>query len=149
LITLRTCSIYRENPIMSERPDERLPEPKMDAANLYREEIFTDRNAGIIRMLAPVKSDGTPDPTRKTVYMGEAQMYTSMGALPLSFELAGNSLTEAVAAYAPAAKLAIEQAVREIQEMRRQASSSLVIPQGPMGGLGPGGGAPGGKIQLR
>ena len=134
---------------MSERPDERLPEPKMDAASLYREEIFTDRKAGIIRVLVPVKSDGTPDAARKTVYMGEAQMYTSMGALPLSFGLAGESLSVAVAAYAAAAKLAVEQAVREIQEMRRQASSSLVIPQGPMGNLGPSGAAPGGKIQLR
>ncbi len=134
---------------MSERPDDRLPEPKMDVASMFREEIFTDRKAGIIRVLVPVKSDGSADSTRKTVYMGEAQMYTSMGALPLSFELSGNSLAEAVAAYAPAAKLAVEQAVREIEEMRRQASSSLVIPQGPMGNLGPGGVPGGGKIQLR
>jgi len=30
--------------------------------------------------------------------------------------------------------------VRELQELRRQASSSIVVPQGPLGG--------GGKIQL-
>jgi hypothetical protein len=134
---------------MSERPDDRLPEPKMDAASLFREEIFTDRKAGIIRVLVPVKTDGSPDASRKTVYMGEAQMYTTMGALPLSFELEGDNLADAVAAYAAAAKQAVEQAVREIQEMRRQASSSLVIPQGPVGNLGPGGVPGGGKIQLR
>ena len=37
--------------------------------------------------------------------------------------------------------------MRELQEMRRQASSSIVIPQGGAGGLG-GGGLGGGKIQL-
>jgi hypothetical protein len=76
-----------------------------------------------------------------------------MGALPLSFELEATSLQEAVKQYADAAKLAVEQAVKEIQEMRRQAASSIVIPQGgaggALGGGGPGGGmiAPGGRIQ--
>jgi hypothetical protein len=76
-----------------------------------------------------------------------------MGALPLSFELDARSLQEAVQQYADAAKLALEQAVKEIQELRRQAASSLVIPQGGAGGLGgagPGGGLigpGGGRIQ--
>ena len=38
----------------------------MDAAGLYREEIVTDRKIGTIRMLVPVKSDGSADDARKT-----------------------------------------------------------------------------------
>jgi hypothetical protein len=38
--------------------------------------------------------------------------------------------------------------VRELQEMRRQAASSIVVPQGGMGGLGPGALGGGGKIQM-
>jgi hypothetical protein len=41
--------------------------------------------------------------------------------------------------------------VKELQELRRQAASSIVIPQGglpPAGGLGGGGLGGGGKIQL-
>lgn len=130
---------------MAERPEGRLPEPKMDATSLYREEIYTDRQIGTIRVMSPVKTDGTPDAARPTIYVGEAQIYTTMGTLPLSFELEAKSLAEAVSQYAPAAKEAVERAVRELEEMRRQAQSSIVVPRG---GLPPGGAVGGGKIQM-
>jgi hypothetical protein len=133
---------------MAERPEGRLPEPKMDANALYREEVYTDRQIGTIRALIPVKTDGSPDRARSTLYVGEAQIYTTMGTLPLSFELDASTLTEAVAKYAPAAKEAVERAVHELEEMRRQAASSIVIPRGGAGGLPPGGVGGGGKIQL-
>ena len=76
--------------------------------------------------------------------MGEAQILTNMGPLPISFEIDAANLAEAVARYADAAKVGVESAMRELQEMRRQASSSLVIPQGGMPNLGDGGG----KIQM-
>ena len=133
---------------MAERQDQRLPEPKMDPAALYREEVITDRKVGTIRVLTPIRSDGSTDAGRKTLYLGEAQIYTTMGALPLSFELEADSLSDAVSKYAPAAKQAVEQAVRELEDMRRQAASSIVIPKGGVGGLPPGGLGGGGKIQL-
>jgi hypothetical protein len=133
---------------MAERPDDRGLEPDMDSASLYREEIFTDRKMGTIRVLVPVNSDGSPDAGRNTLYIGEAQIYTNMGALPLSFEIDARTLTEAVAGYARAAKEAVERAIREIDDLRRQAASSIVIPRGGAGGMGPGGIPGGGKIQL-
>jgi hypothetical protein len=133
---------------MAERQDQRLPEPKMDPAGLFREEVITDRKVGTIRVLSPIRSDGSVDAGRKTMYLGEAQIYTTMGALPLSFELDADSLSDAVAKYAAAAKQAVEQAVRELEDMRRQAASSIVIPKGGAGGLPPGGLGGGGKIQL-
>ena len=33
-------------------------EARMDAANLYREEIFSDRRVGTIRLLTPVTAEG-------------------------------------------------------------------------------------------
>ena len=133
---------------MAERQDQRLPEPKMDPAELFREEVITDRKVGTIRVLTPIRSDGSTDAGRKTLYLGEAQIYTTMGTLPLSFELDADSLSDAVTKYAPAAKQAVEQAVRELEDMRRQAASSIVIPKGGAGGLPPGGLGGGGKIQL-
>jgi hypothetical protein len=123
-------------------------EMTMDAASLYREEIYTDRKAGTLRVLQPVKSDGSPDTLRKTVYQGEAQLMTNMGPLPISFDIDAATLADAIAGYAEATKAGIERAMREIQEMRRQASSSIVLP--PAGAtLGPGGGlGGGGKIQI-
>jgi hypothetical protein len=133
---------------MAERQDQRLPEPKMDPAGLYREEVITDRKVGTIRVLTPIRSDGAMDPSRNTLYLGEAQIYTTMGALPLSFELDADSLSDAIAKYAPVAKQAVEQAVRELEDMRRQAASSIVIPKAGAGGLPPGALGGGGKIQL-
>ena len=133
---------------MAERQDQRLPEPKMDPAGLFREEVITDHKVGTIRVLTPIRSDGSMDAGRKTLYLGEAQIYTTMGTLPLSFELDADSLSDAVTKYAPAAKQAVEQAVRELEDMRRQAASSIVIPKGGAGGLPPGGLGGGGKIQL-
>ena len=126
----------------------------MDVNNLYREEIVTDRQAGTLRMMVPITSLGTPDTARATLYVGEAQLMTQMGPLPISFEVEGKTLSEAIANYGAAAKTAIERTVAELQEMRRQAASGLIVPGGgggmgglPGGGFAPGGRA-GGKIQM-
>jgi len=116
---------------------------KMDAAGVYREDVYTDRKVGTIRVLKPVKSDGTDDISRATLYVGEAQILTPVGALPVTFEIQAVTLDEAIKNYATAAKEGVEHAVKELQEMRRQAASSIVIPQGGAGGL-----PSGGKIQI-
>ena len=124
-------------------------DPKMDATSLYREDIITDRKVGTIRVLTPLTTDNNTDSARPVLYMGEAQIMTGAGPLPISFEIEAATLAEAVDAFGDAAKEAIERTVRELQEMRRQAASSIVVPQGGMGGLGPGGlGGGGGKIQI-
>ena len=120
------------------------PELKMDPANLYREEVFTDRRVGTIRVMTPAKSDGSTDAGRKVIYVGETQLMTPVGALPLAFEIEADSIGNAAAKFAEVAQVAVERAVRELQEMRRQASSSIVIPEGMPSGLG----GPGGKIKL-
>ena len=132
--------------------DTRSADAVMDAASLYREEIVTDRKVGTIRMMVPIRDDGSPDAVRPTVYSGEAQIMTNMGALPVTFDIDAKNLAEAVANYGEAAKAGIERTMRELQDLRRQASSGLIVPPagaasaltgGGMGGL-PGGG----KIQL-
>jgi hypothetical protein len=129
---------------MAQRPE---TEAKMDSTSLYREEIVTDRKVGTIRMMTPLKIDGSTDAARPVLYMGEAQIMTGAGPLPITFEIDAKNLGEAVDTFGPAAKEAIERTVRDLQEMRRQAASSIVVPQGGMGGL-PGVGGGGGKIQL-
>ena len=124
-------------------------EAKMDSASLYREEIITDRKVGTLRVLTPIKDDGTTDAARPVLYMGEAQIMTQAGPLPISFEIDAKDLAEAVDQFGGAAKDAVEKTGRDLQELRRQAASSIVVPQGGMGSLGPGGlGGGGGKIQI-
>src|SRR5215207_653542 len=124
---------------------------KMDATSLYREEIYTDRRIGTIRAMIPVTSNGDADAARDTLYIGEAQIMTQMGPLPVSFEIDADSLTTAVSGYASAAKAAVERTVNELQDLRRQSASSLVLPGQGGGSFGPGGmggmgGMGGGKI---
>jgi len=109
--------------------NERAVDAQMGADSLYREDIFTDQRVGTVRRLTPVKSDGSDDPSRPLVFIGQATVMTPMGSLPLSFELPAKTLAEAVSQFGPAAQQAIDEAARELQELRRQAASSIVIPE--------------------
>jgi hypothetical protein len=124
---------------MAQRPDQGAPDTKMDATALYREDIVTDRKVGTIRRMTPLKSDGSDDAARSTLYIGEAQIMTNAGPLPINFEIEAQNLGEAVEKFGDAAKEAVERTVRELQELRRQQASSIVVP---------GMGNSGGKIQI-
>jgi hypothetical protein len=104
-------------------------EARFDADQVYREEIYTDRRMGTIRAMVPVKSDGTADTTRPTLYLGQVSVMTPMGTLPISFELAAENLQEAIAKFAEGAQAGVEEAMRELQQMRRESASSLVLPE--------------------
>ena len=100
----------------------------MDATQVYREEVFTDRKVGTIRRLTPVTAEGTADGARPVIFVGQAQVMTPMGAVPISFELDAATLAAAVEKFGAAAEQAVQQTMRELQEMRREQASSLVIP---------------------
>jgi hypothetical protein len=127
-------------------PNDTTTDIKMDPSDLYREEVFTDRKMGTVRRLTPVKADGSPDSGRSELYVGQAQLLTPMGAVPVSFEISADSLDEAVQRFADEAKQAVDRTVEELKELRRQASSSIVVPQ--VGPGGPGDLPGGGKIQM-
>lgn len=126
----------------------------MQVDDLYREEQFTDRRVGSIQRLTPVTADGSDDPDRPVLYVGQASLMTPAGALPINFEIEANSLGDAAAKFGGEAQKAVAEAIEQLQEMRREAASGIVVPgQGGGGGgmpPGMGGGGPrGGGIQLR
>lgn len=100
----------------------------MDASALFREEIITDRKIGTIRVLTPVTDEGVTDASREVIFMGETQIMTQMGALPISFTIPAKNLKEAVAGYAQAAKKGVEDTIQKIEDLRRQAASRIVTP---------------------
>lgn len=123
---------------------------QMDINTLYREDTFTDRKLGVIRTMTPVTGEGTIDTTRPVLYLGQAEIMTNAGPLPINFEIPASTLGEAVSGFAKAAQEGIERTMQQIAEMRRQQASQLVVAPG-MPGLkdGPGlGGRGGGKIQM-
>lgn len=122
-------------------------EARMDAENLFREEVYTDRRVGTIRVLTPVTAEGDNDTSRSREYVGQASLYTPGGALPLNFELEATTLAQAVEKFPEAANKAVEETMRQLQEMRREQASSLVVPGQGMpgtGNKGPGGTGMGG-----
>jgi hypothetical protein len=131
---------------MATRSEQTTADIKVDPKALYLEEVFTDRRVGTIRRLTPVNGQGARDDSRPVLYVGETQVLTPAGALPIGFEIGAGSLEEAAQKFGPLAKEAIERTVKELQELRRQAASSIVVPQGPLPPMGGAGG--GGKIQM-
>ena len=124
-------------------------ELRMDATALYREETYTDRRIGIIRVMTPVTTDGSIDLARKVLYVGEAQLLSPVGALPITFEIEATSLGDAAEKFSAGAKVAVERAIRELQELRREQSSNIVIPDRMPPDMGGRGGPRGpGRIQL-
>jgi hypothetical protein len=126
-----------------------LPDIQLDPQGLYREDVFTDRRAGSIRRLTPVTLDGAVDATRPVLFSGQTQLLTPAGVLPLGFEIEAKSLEEALRKFPDGVKVALEQAIDEARELRREAALRIVVPE-VAGGVGPGPGpvTGGGKIKF-
>lgn len=108
---------------MSETTD-----PQMNAAELYREETYTDRKVGSITKLVPVDGLGEPDISRESLFLGSTQVMTPAGALPLNFEIEAGSLGEAAEKFSALAKVSMEETLKELQELQRERASSIVVP---------------------
>ena len=119
--------------------------PQMDVENLYSEEVVTDRKVGTIRILTPITTTGARDAKRPTVFLGETNLMTQMGPLPISFEIPAVNVAEAVAGYADAAKAGIKETIEKIEAMRREQANQIVTPGMPGFQTPPEGGAQGGS----
>jgi hypothetical protein len=124
-----------------------LPDVRLDATSLYREEVFTDRRAGTLRKLTPVTISGADDNTRHILFSGQTQLLTPAGVLPLVFEIEADTLEEALEKFPDGVKGALEQAIDEAREMRREQATRIVVPE-VGGGMGPGPSSGGGKIKF-
>lgn len=105
--------------------------PQMDVANLYTEELITDRKVGTIHVLTPITPEGSRDASRPMIFLGEANLMTQMGPLPISFEIPAETVAEAVLGYGEAAKKGIKDTIERIQAMRRDAANQIVTPGMP------------------
>ena len=113
---------------MTDPRTHRLDELAVDAANLYREDVFTDLAVATIRRLTPVREDGTDDPARPVVFVAATQLMTQVGPLPVSAEIEAKDLRDAIAKFPEAIRKAVERLMEETREMQRREASRLVVP---------------------
>lgn len=124
---------------MANQLENTLADIQLDVSNLYREESYTDLKVGSLRRLTPVTADGEQDLTRPVLFMGQAQLMSQMGPLPVSCEIDADELNEALQKFPAAIKKAVDQMIEEVKEMQREQASQIVVPSA----------APSGNIQLR
>lgn len=106
------------------QPDE-YPDFKVDRSNLYHEESFTDLTVGAIRRLSPVKPDGTPDKTRKTVFVGQTNLMTPHGSVPIQGVIKAKDLQQAIKRFPEAMQAAFDKLMEDIKKMREEESSII------------------------
>lgn len=128
-------------------------ELSVDTENLHREEVFTDLRAASIRRLTPVKADGSTDSGRDVMYIGETNLMTQMGPLPVQFPIEATSLKDAFEKFPEGVKEAVERLNERAKELVREESSRIVVPGAAPPGMGGVPGVPGarpgtGKILL-
>jgi hypothetical protein len=120
----------------------------VDVDNLYREESYTDLRAASVRVLVPVKVDGSVDPSRPTHYIGDTTLMTQMGPLPVQFPLEAENLADALAKFPDGVREAIERLQERAKEMAREEASRIVVPGKSPGGMPGGFGGLGGKGKI-
>jgi len=124
-----------------QEPLQSIADVKVDANNLYREEVFTDLRIATIRRLVPVRADGSLDESRAPLYSCQTTLMSQAGPLPVEAPIEAATLEEAAAKFPQAIQEAVERLMEEAREMRRREASRIVVPGAmPPGGMGPGGG---------
>lgn len=104
---------------------------KVDVKNLYREEMFTDLKFATIRRLTPVLPDGQPDDRRKVIFVGQTQMMTPAGSLPIQFEIDARNLKQAMDSFPEHLQQAVSELVENAKEAQRQEESRIITPGTP------------------
>ncbi len=103
-------------------------EVKVDRQNLYKEDTFTDMKVAWIRRLTPVDVDGNVDLSRKVRFMGESQIMSPAGPLPVQFAIEGTTLDQAIERFPEALSAAVEEMISAAEELRRREMTGIVVP---------------------
>jgi hypothetical protein len=101
---------------------------RVDRKNLYREETVTDLKVATLKRLVPITIDGEPDLGRSVRFLGQTQIMSQMGPLPVQCQIEATTLDEAIEKFPEAVKAAVDEMLEEAREMQRQEMSRIVVP---------------------
>jgi len=107
---------------------------KFNQQNLHREEVFSDLTIGSIRRLSPVKANGEPDKARPILFVGQSQIYTQQGPMPVQFPIDAINLQQAMEKFSTAMEEFVAHLVEQAKELQRQEESRLIVPGGSAAG---------------
>ena len=93
---------------------------RIDRSNLYREESFTDLKVGTIKCLTPVKADGSEDKTRKKIFVGNTNVMTPQGPIPIQGMVQAKELQQAVKKFPEAMEAAMDRLIEEAKKYQEQ-----------------------------
>jgi hypothetical protein len=113
---------------MNEQNVQPLADLKLDEKSLYQEEVFTDLRVGSLKQLTPVTKDGSRDMGRPMVYVGETQLMSQVGPLPVQTRIEAESLAAAIDRFPAAIQAAVEAMIEEVKELQRKEMSRIVVP---------------------
>jgi len=99
---------------------ETMSEFVVDRSNLYQEETYTDLKMGSIKRLTPVRPDGTVDKSRKVVFVGQTNVMTPHGPLPIQNVIAAKELQQAIKKFPEAMQAAMDRLVAEAKKYQEQ-----------------------------
>jgi hypothetical protein len=99
---------------------------KLDRNNLFQEETFTDVRNGSVKRFTPIRPDGTPDKSRKTIYLGQTSLYTPEGPLPLQNVIAAKDLAQAFKRFPEAMEEAVQRIMEEAKKMKDEKASPII-----------------------
>lgn len=98
----------------------------IDKQNLYQEEYFTDMKLATVRRLTPIKPDGSEDKSRKTLFVGQANLMSEAGPIPISTMISAKDLQQAFKKYPEAMIEAMERLKQEMMKYRQEHESSII-----------------------
>ena len=105
---------------------------KIDRSNFYREETFTDLKVGAIKRLTPVKPDGSEDKSRKTIFVGNTNLISPNGPVPIQNVIKAKELQQAIKKFPEAMQEAMERLIEEAkkyQEEKEMEQSPIQSPE--------------------
>jgi len=108
--------------------NEKEPEIRIDLDNLYHEETFTDLKVGWVRRLTPVTPDGNRDKSREPLFIGQTQLATPQGPIPIQCQIPAKTLPEAIKKFPEVMELTIKNMIERAKEMQEQATSRIIKP---------------------
>ncbi|MBU0972744.1 MAG: cytoplasmic protein [Proteobacteria bacterium] len=105
---------------------------QVDKTNLYREEVITDLKIASIRQMIPVNIDGSCDTTRQIIFIGNTQLGTPQGPIPLQAKLEAATLEGAMDLFPQVMEQETQKVIENFKRMeeqqKKQKKSSLIIP---------------------